>query len=46
MISKLAILSAALAVSATIGGVAWAQGSASVLDGAYTEAQAQTGQDQ
>lgn len=46
MKSRIAILSAALAVSAAIGGVAWAQGSASVLDGAYTEAQAQTGQDQ
>ena len=46
MISRIAVLSAALAVSATIGGVAWAQGAATVLDGAYTEAQAQTGQDQ
>jgi mono/diheme cytochrome c family protein len=46
MKSRIAILSAALAVSATIGGVAWAQGAPTVLDGAYTEAQAQTGQQQ
>src|SRR6185312_8747376 len=43
MKSRIAILSAALAVSATIGGVAWAQGTSSVLDGVYTEAQAARG---
>jgi mono/diheme cytochrome c family protein len=43
MSSKITILAAALAVTAGIGGVAWAQGAATVLDGSYTAAQADRG---
>ena len=46
MSSRIAILAAALAVSAGIGGVAWAQGGPTVLDGVYTAAQAEQGQAQ
>ena len=43
MSSRIAILAAALAVSAGIGGVAFAQGTVTVLDGSYTAAQAERG---
>jgi mono/diheme cytochrome c family protein len=43
MSSRIAILAAALAVSAGIGGVAFAQGTATVMDGSYTAAQAERG---
>jgi mono/diheme cytochrome c family protein len=43
MSSRIAILAAALAVSAGIGGVALAQGTVTVLDGSYTAAQAERG---
>lgn len=46
MSSRIAVLAAALSVSAVIGGVAWAQGTPSVLDGSYTEAQAARGSSQ
>ena len=44
MSSRIAILAAALAVSAGIGGAAWAQTGATVLDGVYTAAQSDRGQ--
>src|SRR6201996_1826084 len=40
MRNRLAILAAGLCLTAAIGGSVWAQTSASVLDGVYTEAQA------
>ena len=46
MSSRIAILAAALAVSAGIGGVAFAQSGPTVLDGSYTAAQAERGQAQ
>jgi len=46
MSSRIAILAAALAISAGIGGVAWAQSGQTVLDGVYTAAQAEQGQAQ
>jgi mono/diheme cytochrome c family protein len=46
MSSRIAILAAALAVSAGIGGAAWAQSSVTVMDGVYTAAQADRGQAQ
>jgi len=44
MSSRIAILAAALAVSAGIGGAAWAQSGTTLLDGVYTAAQAEQGQ--
>ena len=44
MSSRIAVLATALAVSAGIGGVAWAQSGPTVLDGVYTAAQADQGQ--
>ena len=44
MRNKLAIFAAGLCLTAAIGGSVWAQTSASVLDGVYTEAQATRGQ--
>ncbi|MBS0281529.1 MAG: cytochrome c [Proteobacteria bacterium] len=44
MSSRIAILAAALMVSAGIGGVAWAQSGPTTLDGVYTAAQADQGQ--
>ena len=44
MSSRIAVLAAALALSAGIGGVAWAQSGPTVLDGVYTAAQAERGQ--
>jgi mono/diheme cytochrome c family protein len=41
-----AMFGAALALSAVCGGATWAQTSSSVLDGAYTDAQAARGSDQ
>ncbi len=38
MSSRIAIIAAALTISAGIGGMAWAQGSVTVLDGVYTAA--------
>lgn len=46
MRSRLAMLAAGLCLTAAVGGSAWAQTSASVLDGVYTDAQAMRGQDQ
>ena len=46
MSSRIAILAAALTISAGIGGVAWAQSGATTLDGVYTAAQADQGQAQ
>lgn len=46
MRNGIAIFAAALAVSAAIGGAVSAQTSSSVLDGAYTDAQAARGSDQ
>lgn len=46
MSSRIAIIAAALTISAGIGGMAWAQGSVTVLDGVYTAAQAERGQAQ
>jgi sugar lactone lactonase YvrE len=44
MRNRIAVLTAALAMSAAFGGAVWAQTSSSVLDGVYTEAQATRGQ--
>src|ERR1035441_6062510 len=44
MRNRIAILTAALTLSAAIGGTVWAQSAPSVLDGVYTEAQAAKGQ--
>jgi S-disulfanyl-L-cysteine oxidoreductase SoxD len=46
MSSRIAIFAAALTISAGVGGVAWAQSGATVLDGVYTAAQADRGQAQ
>src|SRR5579871_1471176 len=46
MRNRLAILAAGLCLTAAIGGSVWAQTSASVLDGIYTDAQAARGQEQ
>jgi len=46
MRTRLAILAAGFCLTAAIGGSVWAQTSASVLDGVYTEAQATRGQGQ
>ena len=43
MRNRIAVLAAALTMSAAVGGTVWAQTSASVLDGVYTEAQAERG---
>src|ERR1700733_83536 len=46
MRNRIAVLAAALIMSAAVGGTVWAQTSASVLDGVYTEAQAERGSTQ
>ena len=46
MRNRIAVLASALALFAVAGGAAWGQGAASVLNGAYTDAQAQRGADQ
>ncbi|MGZ5926293.1 MAG: c-type cytochrome [Rhizomicrobium sp.] len=46
MRNRIAIFAAALTMSAAVGGTVWAQTSASVLDGVYTEAQAERGSTQ
>src|SRR3978361_2120385 len=43
MRNRIVVLASALALFAAAGGAAWGQGSASVLNGAYTDAQAQRG---
>src|SRR3569833_1525586 len=46
MRNRIAVLASAFALYAVAGGAAWGQGAASVLNGAYTDAQAQRGADQ
>ncbi len=46
MRNRIVVLASAFALFAAAGGAAWGQGAASVLNGAYTDAQAQRGADQ